>query len=132
MKSALTSKPEPRLHLPASDLRKQFSAAQIEAMVAAAPGEDGPPDADILARGVRVNGGGIEAVREALARRHGERGPQKAPTKQAVSLRLDPRVIKHYKAGGPGWQSRINRDLLGMVVLQEVPAPKPRTKPPAA
>jgi uncharacterized protein (DUF4415 family) len=36
------------------------------------------------------------------------RGPQKAPTKQLVSLRLDRDVIAHFKAGGPGWQTRIN------------------------
>ena len=39
------------------------------------------------------------------------RGPQKAPTKRLVSLRLDPEVIDHFKAGGPGWQSRINEVL---------------------
>ena len=36
------------------------------------------------------------------------RGPQKAPTKVAVSIRLSPEVIAHFKAGGPGWQSRID------------------------
>lgn len=32
--------------------------------------------------------------------------------KQAISIRLDTRILEHYKAGGPGWQSRINADLL--------------------
>lgn len=36
------------------------------------------------------------------------RGAQKAPTKTQVTLRLDPRVVDHFKAGGAGWQSRIN------------------------
>lgn len=36
------------------------------------------------------------------------RGPQKAPTKVAVSLRLDPDVVEAFKASGPGWQGRIN------------------------
>ena len=36
------------------------------------------------------------------------RGPQKAPTKVAVSIRLSPEVISHFKAKGPGWQSRID------------------------
>jgi len=44
-------------------------------------------------------------------RRPGERGPQKAPTKQAVKLRLDPDVLAHYRNTGPGWQTRINADL---------------------
>jgi uncharacterized protein (DUF4415 family) len=36
------------------------------------------------------------------------RGPQKSPTKVAVSIRLSPEVISHFKAKGPGWQSRID------------------------
>lgn len=36
------------------------------------------------------------------------RGPQKAPTKIPVSLRLSADVVKHFKDGGPGWQSRID------------------------
>jgi uncharacterized protein (DUF4415 family) len=39
------------------------------------------------------------------------RGPNKAPTKKLVSLRLSGAVIDAYKAGGPGWQSRIDADL---------------------
>lgn len=39
------------------------------------------------------------------------RGPQKASTKIAVSIRLSPEVIAHFKAGGPGWQSRIDEAL---------------------
>ncbi|HTI66534.1 MAG TPA: BrnA antitoxin family protein [Caulobacteraceae bacterium] len=39
------------------------------------------------------------------------RGPQRAPTKKLVSLRLDPEILQHFKAGGPGWQSRINATL---------------------
>ena len=38
----------------------------------------------------------------------GKRGPQKAPTKVAVSIRLSPEVVKHFKSKGPGWQSRID------------------------
>ncbi len=52
---------------------------------------------------------------EALTRRPGQRGPQKTPTKQAVKLRLDPTVVEHFKAGGPGWQSRINAALVEVV-----------------
>jgi uncharacterized protein (DUF4415 family) len=39
------------------------------------------------------------------------RGPQKAPTKEAVSLRLDRDVVDHFRAQGPGWQTEINRVL---------------------
>lgn len=39
------------------------------------------------------------------------RGPQKSATKVPVSIRLSPEVIEHFKAGGPGWQSRIDEAL---------------------
>ena len=39
------------------------------------------------------------------------RGPQKAPKKVPVSLRLSPDVVAHFKAGGTGWQSRIDETL---------------------
>ncbi len=45
------------------------------------------------------------------ARRRGERGPQKAPTKQQVTLRLDRDVVERFRATGPGWQGRINEAL---------------------
>lgn len=41
----------------------------------------------------------------------GQRGPQKSPTKQLVSLRLSPEVLEHFKAQGPGWQTRIDQTL---------------------
>ena len=37
--------------------------------------------------------------------------PKLEQTKQHVSLRLDPDVIASFKAGGPGWQARINEAL---------------------
>lgn len=39
------------------------------------------------------------------------RGPNKAPTKKLVSLRLSPEVVEHFKSTGPGWQSRIDEAL---------------------
>jgi uncharacterized protein (DUF4415 family) len=35
------------------------------------------------------------------------RGPQKAPKKVQVSLRLDPAALEAFKATGDGWQIRI-------------------------
>jgi uncharacterized protein (DUF4415 family) len=43
-----------------------------------------------------------------LVRCRGERGPQKAPTKQQVTLRLDRDVIERFRSTGSGWQGRIN------------------------
>lgn len=39
------------------------------------------------------------------------RGKQKTPTKIALSIRLSPDIIDHYKARGRGWQSLIEQDL---------------------
>ena len=37
--------------------------------------------------------------------------PPKERPKKAINIRLDQDVIEKYKAGGPGWQSRIDQDL---------------------
>lgn len=50
-----------------------------------------------------------------LPRLVGKRGPQKAPTKIPVSIRLSPDVVKHFKAKGPGWQSKIDAALRKLV-----------------
>jgi len=55
------------------------------------------------------------AVREAFPR---TRGPQKAPTKVPVSIRLSADVVAHFKAGGPGWQRRIDETLKKIIAEQ--------------
>lgn len=55
---------------------------------------------------------------EAFERARGQRGPQKSPTKERVGLRLDPEVLAHFRATGPGWQGRIN-DVLARHVREE-------------
>jgi len=47
----------------------------------------------------------------ALLRRPGQRGPGKQPPKVALSLRLSPEVVAHFRATGPGWQRRIDEAL---------------------
>lgn len=49
------------------------------------------------------------------------RGPQRAPTKQLVSLRLDPDVVAAYRSTGPGWQGRINAVLRTTVRTKPLP-----------
>ncbi|HEV2649825.1 MAG TPA: BrnA antitoxin family protein [Rhizomicrobium sp.] len=44
-------------------------------------------------------------------RKRGQRGPQKAPTKRQITIRLDGDVIDRFRATGRGWQSRINEVL---------------------
>jgi uncharacterized protein (DUF4415 family) len=39
------------------------------------------------------------------------RGPGKKPPKVSTTLRLDPDVVAEFRAGGRGWQSRMNEAL---------------------
>ena len=43
--------------------------------------------------------------------RRGRGRPPSANPKEAVKLRLSPEVLAHFRAGGPGWQTRINATL---------------------
>jgi uncharacterized protein (DUF4415 family) len=52
-----------------------------------------------------------EALPDLAASIRKGRGPNKAPTKKLVSLRLSRQVLETYMAKGRGWQSRIDEDL---------------------
>ncbi len=54
---------------------------------------------------------GAEVDPELAAASRRRRGPQKRPTKTLVSLRLDREVVEAFRAGGPGWQVRMNAAL---------------------
>ncbi|MGU3493298.1 BrnA antitoxin family protein [Xanthobacteraceae bacterium A53D] len=45
------------------------------------------------------------------------RGKQKAPTKEKVAIRLSPDVLRHFRATGRGWQTRIDEALRKAVGL---------------
>ncbi|MBB5044532.1 BrnA antitoxin family protein [Shinella fusca] len=48
----------------------------------------------------------------AIDRAKAKRGrPAMDNPKQQISVRLDPDIIRHYKATGKGWQARMNDDL---------------------
>ncbi len=69
--------------------------------------EDGPYDPND-AGAARAFLEQADLIRHGRVVRRGERGPQKAPTKRLVSLRLSPEVVDHFKAGGRGRQTRID------------------------
>ena len=48
-------------------------------------------------------------IREAFPRK--PRGRPKGSAKQLVSLRIDRDILERFRAGGSGWQSRINEAL---------------------
>ena len=70
---------------------------------------DSPPLTERMLRGMRPAREVIPPeLFEKLTKR---RGPQKSPTKEAVSLRLDRDVVAFYRGQGSGWQTRINEVL---------------------
>ncbi len=52
-----------------------------------------------------------ELVADSAKRKRGERGPQKKPVKEMVSLRIDGDLLAKYKATGKGWQNRMTEAL---------------------
>ncbi|MDB5776413.1 MAG: hypothetical protein JWP38_2546 [Herbaspirillum sp.] len=46
-----------------------------------------------------------------LKRKPGERGPQKSPVKERVTIRLSEHVLKPFRESGPGWQTRVDAAL---------------------
>ncbi len=73
-----------------------------------------------MAGAVFVNGGGYAAVKAALEakRKRGQRGPQRTPVKQLVSVRYSPEVLNYFRSTGAGWQTRMNEALLDWVNKQ--------------
>jgi uncharacterized protein (DUF4415 family) len=53
----------------------------------------------------------VAAYRRGDLRYRGQRGPQKQPTKKLVSIRLSQEVLRHFKATGEGWQTRLDAAL---------------------
>jgi uncharacterized protein (DUF4415 family) len=77
--------------------------------------EYGTPDAENpewtkerFARAKRINE--LPEQMQALLKTR-KRGPQKAPTKELVSLRLSPDVLVALRATGPRWQTRVDEAL---------------------
>ena len=101
------------------------NSAEWAAVVQAAPGKSRRATAEETAQwndAIVVNGGGYKAVREAVAadrvrRKQGERGAQIEPTKQLVSVRYSPEVLAFFRAGGAGWQTRMDEALKQWVTV---------------
>ena len=65
----------------------------------------------------------VPHIVEAYLKRKG-RPPEGAASKVQVTLRLDPAVIAHFKARGPGWQTRINEVLMKAIGSKGSPGRK--------
>ena len=89
-------------------------------------GPNGNPTLDTLLRvtkalGVRLAADpsdpeDFDATSEKVGQELEERR-ERAPTKEQVALRLDKDVLEKLRAGGPGWQARVNSELRKVVGL---------------
>ena len=46
-----------------------------------------------------------------LRKKVGVRGPQNAPTKERITIRLSPEVVQRFRASGDGWQTKMDAAL---------------------
>ena len=52
-----------------------------------------------------------EVLPPSLRKKLGVRGPQKAPTKERVTIRLSREVVERFRESGSGWQTRVDTAL---------------------
>ena len=52
-----------------------------------------------------------QALPASLRKKVGVRGPQKAPTKERITIRLSAEVLQRFRAMGDGWQTKIDAAL---------------------
>lgn len=53
----------------------------------------------------------VQSLPASLQRKIGARGPQKAPTKERITIRLSRDVVDRFRATGDGWQTRVDTAL---------------------
>lgn len=69
-------------------------------------------------QGTVTRGGGVAATIAAIRR---TRGPNRNPTKEQVAIRFDREVLNAFRAGGPGWQTRMNAALKEWLAAHPAP-----------
>ena len=52
-----------------------------------------------------------EVLPLSLRKKLGMRGPQKAPIKERITIRLSREVVEQFRASGEGWQTRVDAAL---------------------
>jgi uncharacterized protein (DUF4415 family) len=53
----------------------------------------------------------VEVLPLSLRKKLGVRGPQKAPTKERITIRLSREVVERFRESGDGWQTRVDAAL---------------------
>ena len=98
--------------------RLRRSTAEEEAAIRAGIDADSDTfelsDSDLAAMRPASDVMAADVHRALVERQH--RGRQQAPTKQAISLRLDRDLLDRLRASGPGWQARVD-ELLRKALL---------------
>lgn len=101
----LSSDPRAKERARARALLATITQEEDAAITAAAKRDpDNPPITDMA---------GFQPTHDVVTAHKKRRGPKTgaAGAKKLVSLRIDPDVLEHFRAGGPGWQVRINAAL---------------------
>ena len=81
-------------------------------LIAEAPGKDREPIAEeeaMYANSFVAHS--LEEFKAKLAERRRTRGPNKAPVKERVTIRLSRDVVGRFRASGAGWQTRVDSAL---------------------
>jgi len=60
-----------------------------------------------------------KVVPRIVAEHRRTRGPQKAPVKERITIRLDAHVVDFFRRSGHGWQARVNAALAEFVNRQQ-------------
>ena len=90
----------------AKEKHHALTEAEIQQRIASDP--DAPEATDEQLAQARPFG---EAFPELAASIRRGRGPGVKPKKEAITLRLDPDIVEHFRETGEGWQTRINNAL---------------------
>lgn len=98
--------------MPTASDKRSLRERALKALEGVTPEEERQIDA-----GIAADPDNPELSAEFFGKAKRGRGPQKAPTKRLVSLRLDAEVVERFRATGPGWQGRINAALRKAVGL---------------
>jgi uncharacterized protein (DUF4415 family) len=52
-----------------------------------------------------------DVLPQSLRKKLGVRGPQQAPTKERITIRLSREVVERFRESGDGWQTRVDTAL---------------------
>ncbi len=66
---------------------------------------------DLTAKDMARFGPAAEVLPPSLRKKLGVRGPQKAPTKERITIRLSREAVNRFRKSGTGWQTRVDAAL---------------------